>query len=163
GTLLLAARCLTQWYRLAGVARCARVITQGREVSILSRLENERRVRHHVIVLESDSSMEPGGFGWFPPRLLGPRRISGPLHDSPIGAILAHELSHVGRYDNLIAAVQMVVQALFWFHPVVWWIGVRLVDERERACDEDVLRCGSEPDVYAESILTTCRFATESP
>ena len=57
----------------------------------------------------------------------------------------------------------MVVQAVFWFHPLVWWIGARLVDERERACDEDVLRGGSEPEVYAESILRTCRFSIESP
>jgi uncharacterized protein (TIGR03435 family) len=163
GTLLLTARWVAQWYRLARVARSARVIAEGREVAILRRLEGERRVSRHVIVLESDSSVEPGVFGWFRPRLLWPRGISAHLDDSQVEAILAHELSHVGRYDNLIAAVQMVVQALFWFDPVVWWIGVRLVDERERACDEDVLQCGNEPDVYAESILTTCRFAIESP
>ena len=57
----------------------------------------------------------------------------------------------------------MVVQAIFWFHPLVWWIGARLVDERERACDEDVIRLGSEPEVYAESILKTCEFYVESP
>src|SRR5262245_54212311 len=163
GTLVLTARWLTESYRLARVARCARVMAEGRELTILRRLEDERRVRRQVIVLESDSSMEPGVFGWFRPRLLWPRGISAHLDDSQVEAILAHELSHVGRYDNLIAAVQMIVQAVFWFHPLVWWIGVRLVDERERACDEDVLRCGSEPDVYAESILTTCRFAIESP
>jgi bla regulator protein BlaR1 len=163
GTLLLTARWAIQWYRLAHVARCARVIAEGREVTILRRLEVDRRVSRPVIVLESDSSIEPGVFGWFRPRLLWPRGISAHLDDLQVEAILAHELSHVGRYDNLIAAVQMIVQAVFWFHPLVWWIGVRLVDERERACDEDVLRCGSEPDVYAESILTTCRFAIESP
>jgi uncharacterized protein (TIGR03435 family) len=57
----------------------------------------------------------------------------------------------------------MVVEALFWFHPLVWWIGARLVDERERACDEEVVRLGTDPDVYAESILKTCHFFVESP
>ena len=163
GVLLLTARWVTQWYRLARISKCARILAEGREVTILRRLERERRVRRQVLVLESDSSIEPGVFGWFRPRLLWPRGISARFDDSQVEAILAHELSHVGRHDNLIAAVQMVVQILFWFHPLVWWIGVRLVDERERACDEDVLQCGSEPDVYAESILTTCRFAIESP
>jgi len=163
GALLLTARWVTEWYRLARISRRARVMAEGREVTILRRLEREQRVRRQVIVLESDSSIEPGVFGWFRPRLLWPRGISARFDDSQVEAILAHELSHVGRHDNLIAAVQMVVQVLFWFHPLVWWIGVRLADERERACDEDVLRCGSEPDVYAESILTTCRFAIESP
>src|SRR5262249_26448799 len=45
----------------------------------------------------------------------------------------------------------------------VWWIGARLVDERERACDEAVIGAGSERESYAEGILTTCRLLTESP
>jgi tetratricopeptide (TPR) repeat protein len=57
----------------------------------------------------------------------------------------------------------MIVEAVFWFHPLVWWIGVRLVDERERACDEEVLRLGNEPQVYAEGILNVCRIYLESP
>jgi uncharacterized protein (TIGR03435 family) len=57
----------------------------------------------------------------------------------------------------------MIVEAIFWFHPLVWWIGARLVEERERACDEDVLRLGNEPLVYAESILKVCQFYVEQP
>jgi beta-lactamase regulating signal transducer with metallopeptidase domain len=107
------------------------------------RLEDARRVRRRLIVLASDASMGPGVFGWFTPRLLWPLGISDHLDDSQIEAILAHELSHIGRYDNLIAAAQMGVQALFWFHPLVWWIEARLIEERERAFDEEVLSMGS--------------------
>ena len=57
----------------------------------------------------------------------------------------------------------MLVEALFWFHPIVWWIGAKLVEERERACDESVLAHGSEPQVYAEGILNVCRSYLESP
>jgi beta-lactamase regulating signal transducer with metallopeptidase domain len=57
----------------------------------------------------------------------------------------------------------MLVEAIFWFHPLVWWIGSRLVEERERACDEEVIRLGNQPHVYAESILKTCQFFVESP
>jgi bla regulator protein blaR1 len=55
------------------------------------------------------------------------------------------------------------VEAIFWFHPLVWWIGTRLVDERERACDEAVLHNGSEPEVYAQGILNVCKLYVESP
>jgi uncharacterized protein (TIGR03435 family) len=72
-------------------------------------------------------------------------------------------MCHVRRRDNLTSAVHMVVEALFWFHPLVWWLGVRLMEERERACDEEVLESGSERQVYAESILRTCEFCVESP
>src|SRR5256885_13517423 len=57
----------------------------------------------------------------------------------------------------------MVVEAIFWFHPLVWWLGARLVEERERACDEEVLESGSDRHVYAESILKICEFCVESP
>ncbi len=57
----------------------------------------------------------------------------------------------------------MAVQATFWFHPLVWWLGARLVDERERACDEEVLRLGNAPQVYAEGILNVCKLYMESP
>ena len=57
----------------------------------------------------------------------------------------------------------MLVEALFWFHPLVWWLGARLIDERERACDEEVLETGSQAHTYAESILKVCEFYVESP
>jgi hypothetical protein len=56
----------------------------------------------------------------------------------------------------------MIVETLFWFHPLVWWIERRLVDERERACDEEVLRVTGEPQTYAEGILNVCKFYKES-
>ena len=46
---------------------------------------------------------------------------------------------------------------------MVWWLGARLVNERERACDEAVLQAGSEPAVYAESILKACHYSVEAP
>jgi len=67
------------------------------------------------------------------------------------------------RRDNLTAAIHMVVEAIFWFHPLVWWFGARLVEERERACDEAVLSLGCEPRDYADAILSVCKLYLESP
>ena len=72
---------------------------------------------------------------------------------------MAHEVCHVRRRDNLTAALHMLVEAAFWFHPLVWWLGARLVAERERACDEAVLRLGRRPEAYAEGILKVCGSA----
>jgi uncharacterized protein (TIGR03435 family) len=57
----------------------------------------------------------------------------------------------------------MLVEAVFWFHPLVWWLGARLGEERERACDEEVVRLGGDPQIYAESILKVCEFYLASP
>jgi beta-lactamase regulating signal transducer with metallopeptidase domain len=106
---------------------------------------------------------EPGVFGIFRPVMLLPAGIVERLTPEQLLAILLHEANHMRRRDNLTAFLHMLVEAVFWFHPRVWWIGARLVDERERACDEEVLRLGSEPHTYAEGILNICKLCVESP
>src|SRR5580693_3897272 len=107
--------------------------------------------------------LEPGVVGLLRPMLLMPDGILERLTPLQLEAVLAHELCHIRRRDNLSAALHMIVEALFWFHPLVWWISVRLVEERERACDEEVLRRGGEPQVYAEALLNVCKYYLESP
>ncbi len=119
-----------------------------------------------VEVRSAPGLLEPGvvgGIAWMRPILLLPEGILETLTPSQLEAVLAHELCHVRRRDNLFAAIQMIAEALFWFHPLVWWIGARLVEERERACDEDVLTLGNEPRVYADAILNVCKLYAESP
>jgi beta-lactamase regulating signal transducer with metallopeptidase domain len=116
-----------------------------------------------VEVRSSAGLLEPGVVGLLRPVLLLPAGIIDRLTRPQMEAVLAHELCHVRRQDNLTAAFHMIVEAAFWFHPLVWWITARLVEERERACDEEVLRLGTEPQVYAEGILNVCKFYLESP
>ena len=56
-----------------------------------------------------------------------PDRLSERLEDEHIEGILAHELVHVRRHDNLTAAIHMLVEVIFWFHPMVWWIESRML------------------------------------
>ncbi len=107
--------------------------------------------------------IEPGVFGLFRPVLLLPEGIANSLTSEELQAVLAHELCHVRYRDNLTAALHMCVETLFWFHPVVWWIGAKLVEERERACDESVLDRGGEPSDYAEGIVKVCKAYVEWP
>jgi uncharacterized protein (TIGR03435 family) len=162
GAAIVLTAWLVRWRRMRWSLRQAVPLTSGREVESLRRLATRLGVRPPPM-RESEVPVEPGACGILRPVLLWPRGISDRLTDDQVDAILAHELCHVRRRDNLAAALHMASQAIFWFHPLVWWIGARLVDERERACDEEVIRLGSEPEVYAESILKTCTFYLESP
>lgn len=110
-----------------------------------------------LTVLSSPSTPEPGVVGIRRPRLLLPEGIVERLTPPQLRALIAHERCHIRCYDNLVAAIHMAVEALFWFHPATWWIEARLIDERERACDEAVRRSGGRPSDYAEGILEVCR------
>lgn len=107
--------------------------------------------------------MEPGLVGVRRPALLLPEDIIERLSADELGTIVAHEQAHLLRRDNFTALLHMAVEALFWFYPPVWWIGARLIEERERACDESVLASGNSAEVYAESILKVCRLYVQSP
>jgi bla regulator protein BlaR1 len=111
----------------------------------------------NLVVMSSPSMPEPGVVGIRRPRLLLPDGIIEQLTPPQLRALIAHERCHIDCHDNLVAAIQMAVESIFWFHPVVWWIERRLIEERERACDEAVLRAGSRPQDYAEGILKVCR------
>jgi uncharacterized protein (TIGR03435 family) len=115
-----------------------------------------------VPVLSSSTRLEPGVFGIRKPVLLLPDGITNRLTPAQLAAILTHEMCHVRRRDNLTAAMHMTVEVLFWFYPLVWWIRKGLIEERERACDEEVLG-QTDPQIYAESILNVCKFYVESP
>ncbi|HVW11280.1 MAG TPA: M56 family metallopeptidase [Bryobacteraceae bacterium] len=116
-----------------------------------------------VAIRSAHGLLEPGVVGIRKPVLLLPAGIADRLAPTELEAVIAHEICHVRRRDNLFAGIHMIVEAVFWFHPLVWWIGARMVEERERACDEDVLNLGNSPRVYADAILGVCRLYAESP
>jgi bla regulator protein BlaR1 len=147
GFLAVAAGWAREWSRMRAIARTASPVPLGLPIPVLS----------------TAVPLEPGVFGIFRQVLLLPDGIAIRLTQVQLRAVLAHELCHVRRRDNLTAAFHMLVEAVFWFHPLVWWLGLRMVDERERACDEEVLQAGSEAHVYAETILKVCEFYLESP
>jgi bla regulator protein blaR1 len=155
---------MARWRRISTVVRNSVPLPAGRELSCLRRLETLVLPRSATMkILLSRTSHEPGVFGIFRPVLLWPHSISEHLDDSHLEAVFVHELCHVRRHDNLAAALHMVIEAVFWFHPVIWWIGACLIVEREYACDEAVLDLGSRRHIYAESILKVCEFCLSSP
>lgn len=147
GFLIIALRWLVRWSR----------------VRVLLREATPVPVDAPIAVKFSSSRLEPGLVGILWPVILLPQGIERQLSPQELKAVLAHELSHWRRHDNLLAAIHMLVEALFWFFPLVWWLGARLNAERERACDESVLAAGNDPQMYAEGILKVCRAYLQSP
>jgi bla regulator protein BlaR1 len=163
GLLVVLTRWLIQWSRVASTIRNATPLREGRVVEILRRIERLAGIPSPISILSSSGSMEPGVFGVLRPVLLWPEAISPHLDDVHLEAVLAHEAAHVRRRDNLTSLLHMLVEAIFWFHPLVWWMESQLVKERERACDEEVLLLCKQPRVYAESILKVCEICIEFP
>ena len=163
GCALMLLRWARQWQHARRLVKAAAVLEDGREVDALRRAEARVRIRKHIPVVVVSKSVEPGVFGVMQPVLLWPAGLSERMDDAQISSIVAHELEHVCRRDNLTATVHALVEGLFWFHPGLRWMGVKMQEERERACDEKVIEQSAEARTYAESILTVCTFCLESP
>jgi hypothetical protein len=79
-------------------------------------------------------------------------------------AALVHELMHIRRGDRRTQAMAQLACAIYWFNPLVWYASAALARERERACDDEVLRLGAKPSAYASLLLDLARSqATWTP
>lgn len=121
----------------------------------LGRIQSPAAVELRIVGAER----VPGACGLWKPCVVVPDGLSAELESSELEAVVAHELAHVARRDNLVAAAAHMIVAVFWFHPLVWWIECRMLQERENAADELVLRSGARVEDYAAGILKTCRMA----
>ena len=145
GAVLVFSRWLAHWWRIRRLARSAQPAGQFRGVPVL------RSQRMH------EQRIEPGVSGVWRQSILIPNGIDARLSETQLHAILDHEWHHAQRRDNLAAWLHMIVQSIFWFHPVLWIVGRKLTDEREMACDQAVL-ASARADDYAEGILNVCKF-----
>jgi beta-lactamase regulating signal transducer with metallopeptidase domain len=146
GAVLLAVNWVRDWRAARELARAARTLADDTD---------------HVLV--TDAVTEPSVARVFAPVVLLPASLLAVLRPARLDAVLAHEHEHIARHDVLKSHLHRLVTTLFWFHPLVWLIGRRLEEERERACDEAVLARGHEPAEYAAGILDVCRHCAGAP
>jgi murein DD-endopeptidase MepM/ murein hydrolase activator NlpD len=77
-------------------------------------------------------------------------------------AILRHEAAHIRRRDNLTNLLAQIIVALYWFNPLVWLAWGQLRINREKACDDWVLRSEIKPSTYAGILLDAIRANNRS-
>jgi len=96
----------------------------------------------------------PVVFGIFRPKIYLPNWIVNTWTVQDIEPVLLHELAHIKRYDLIVNLLQIIVQAVYFFHPLVWVANWKIRRLREDICDDIAIdRIGSEKRRYSESIL----------
>jgi internalin A len=115
----------------------------------------------HIWLIEGVG--QPFVWGFLRGDIYLPNRFAGIEDDEHRRDILAHELSHVLRFDAAVNILQIIAQAIFWFHPLLWWANQRIRREREKCCDEvAIAHLGAKPKDYSIAILNTLIQAQES-
>ena len=106
--------------------------------------------------LTSASCVVPVTVGLLHPRIILPE-TSREWPPAQLDAVLAHEHEHVRRRDTLFQWLALLNRALFWFHPLAWWLERRLSGLAEEACDAAVISRGYDPRAYSEYLLDLAR------
>lgn len=105
---------------------------QARLDALARRLGLRRAVRLRLL----PDLAGPITLGSLKPCVLLPAALLSRLPVDLLEALLAHELAHVRRWDYLANLLQSAVEALLFFHPVVWWLSARMRHERELVADD---------------------------
>jgi beta-lactamase regulating signal transducer with metallopeptidase domain len=143
----------------AAICGGQRLTSLGRPVveqSILDVLSNQaERLALKVVpaVAYCERVAVPVVVGFLRPVILLPAAMTSGLSSQELAAVFAHELAHVRRFDHVLIVMQRFLEALLFFHPAVWWLGRRIHDLREHACDDLVLEAGIDRLDYARSLL----------
>lgn len=102
-----------------------------------------------VVVSESQHVAAPLTTGVFSRRIILPATWR-TWSEEKLRAVLAHELEHVRRRDPLVALVAYINRAVFWFHPLAWWLERTLATCAEDACDGAAVRGGGAEEARGD-------------
>ena len=128
-------------------------------IETLDALKNKVGVKQSIELVESALTRTPMVVGIMKPMILFPIGAINRLSPTEVEAILAHEIAHVLRKDYIFNIIQSVIEALFYFHPAVWWISSIIRNERENCCDDVAIEiCGSSMN-YAKALVTVQEMA----
>ncbi len=121
---------------------------------LTSQLQEEMGISCRVRILISQQNFGPACIGLLRPKLILPSEMALHWDERLLRPILAHELVHARRGDMLWGLLQFLAQIVWWFHPLVWWLGRRASVLCERCCDDEVLTRGKcQAGDYAESLV----------
>lgn len=137
---------------LARQEKRAQHVTERSWSGLVEQLASQLELCRPVCLLLSSKQVMPMVWGILKIKVLLPQEA---VHwDSDRrGFVLLHELAHAKRWDYLTHLLTRLACSLHWFNPLVWVASQRMAIERERACDDLVLKGGSEPARYAEELL----------
>jgi beta-lactamase regulating signal transducer with metallopeptidase domain len=126
---------------------------------MLQKLADKAGLQKGIDIVESAMVRTPMVVGHLKPLILFPMGIINRLTPEEVEAILAHELAHVMRKDFIFNILQSVVEALFYFHPAVWWLSSQIRNERESACDDIAIELINSKINYARALVAIQEMA----
>jgi beta-lactamase regulating signal transducer with metallopeptidase domain len=138
---------------------------QRRFDALVARMRVGRSVRLRAIASGVDAIdspiVSPMAAGVLAPIVILPTALLARMPIDLLEALIAHELAHVRRHDYLVNLLQTIVEALLFYHPVVWWLSRRIRHERELVADDIAVQALDAPRRLAVALAELDRLRAE--
>jgi beta-lactamase regulating signal transducer with metallopeptidase domain len=121
-------------------------------LAMCGELQRQLGLNCAIRYLECNWLQAPAVIGWFRPIILLPVCAVTGLSEEQLRAVIAHELAHIQRLDAFVNLFQILVEALLFYHPVMWWLTRRIRTERELCCDEIAVSLAGNRVEYARAL-----------
>ena len=129
----------------------------------LRNLSGKLGMHRTVMLAESTLARIPMTIGYLKPVILLPLGTLSGVPPQQIDAILLHELAHILRKDYLLNIFQSVIELLFFYHPVTWWLSGLIRQEREHICDDLAVAVNQDHINYIKALTTMEELNSKSP
>lgn len=100
--------------------------------------------------------------GFFRQAVLLPASWLTELPTSVLEAVIAHELAHIRRFDVWVNLFQRLMETIFFYHPMVWWVSNRMRFERELCCDELAVEATGDRGKYVMALEQVGRLEVQA-
>ena len=129
----------------------------------IARLAERIGLARRIQVLISSVADGPSVMGILKPVILIPAAAILNLSAEQLEAVLTHEMAHIRRYDYVVNIAQMMIEALLFYHPAVWWTSSRIRRERELCCDDAAVAACGDSLGYARALAALERLRVGAP
>ena len=153
GTVAMLARAGVQVAGAGRVRRECHPLPEGPVHVLLGQIQKSLGMARRIRVLVTNQLTSPAVVGVLVPVLILPVSLITTLSGEQLRFILLHELAHIQRADYLVNVLQLLVEALLFFNPAVWWISRQIRLEREACCDAMASELSGAPVEYARTLL----------
>jgi len=155
---LLLARFVRNRRRFWKIAGKGRTIKDSVVLDVVQTWRRRLHIRRRVKVKAVALGIPSYTMGVFQPVVVLPEHLISKVGSGSLEPVLAHELAHVKRWDDLAICLQELVRIVYFFHPLVWFVIPRLTWTREAVCDATVLSQGTlSPGTYGKQMLAFLR------
>ena len=151
GIVIYLAKTIIDIGKIRSIRRSAKPL-RGTWHQLFMEYKAKAGIRRNIHFLESESTVIPFLTGVIKPAIIVPAAMLSQLSPGEIESILMHELYHLKRLDNLVNLIQRLLEIIFFFNPAIWILSELINSEREKRCDDLVLKKHAHPLDYARAL-----------